>query len=518
CTSFDSLNEDDAERESLLAKPTCFIIIGRPVIHTHTNTSVLEYMLHLYMLIKMFCCCCVTGYVLSCLPFMSEECMKIHEQIELIKNLKLTPDFIINIRCTDKDLIQRLSGQKQHPETGRLYNRDQWKREEVYNKKTESTGEEVEDEEEQEIQKESVDQMVWTPENLSQNVSLKISIYKDTMLRPLEFNYMYLLQEDLLRIMSSSRTVAPGFRWKRSRWGQACPVALMEGKLTIGRPELSVGFQDKLYFLSSKEAYQKFVTNPRRYLVPPMPRPPCRVSIIGPSQSGKSTLCKLLTQHYGAVILDMEEMVQPVLDKVEQERLDKIKEETTMAALEAVKAKLEVDGGKNSGKMNLVWFTVIIEHFILNIQTVLIIIYLLTKHLIEQIEAADADADVKTGWVLDNFPKNFSQMEALQQAEILPDILFCLSDSDGTQGRKHSLTFWASDSKFTNLLQTHCCTSLCCKHFFFFKPMLCFYQLFCSISILFRNHEKQAEEEDKPSELHSTLETVIEETEGINCP
>lgn len=42
--------------------------------------------------------CCDTGYVLSCLPFMSEECLKIHEQIELIKNLKLAPDFIINIK------------------------------------------------------------------------------------------------------------------------------------------------------------------------------------------------------------------------------------------------------------------------------------------------------------------------------------------------------------------------------------------------------------------------------------
>lgn len=42
--------------------------------------------------------CYYTGYVLSCLPSLSEECMKIHEQIELIKNLKLTPDFVINIK------------------------------------------------------------------------------------------------------------------------------------------------------------------------------------------------------------------------------------------------------------------------------------------------------------------------------------------------------------------------------------------------------------------------------------
>lgn len=38
------------------------------------------------------------GYVLSCLPFMSEDHMTIHEQLKLIKNLKLPPDFIINIQ------------------------------------------------------------------------------------------------------------------------------------------------------------------------------------------------------------------------------------------------------------------------------------------------------------------------------------------------------------------------------------------------------------------------------------
>ncbi len=52
-------------------------------------------------------------------------------------------------QCADKDLVLRLSGLKQHPETGQLYNRDQWKREEVFNKKKEIKDEEVEDEEEQ---------------------------------------------------------------------------------------------------------------------------------------------------------------------------------------------------------------------------------------------------------------------------------------------------------------------------------------------------------------------------------
>lgn len=83
-----------------------------------------------------------------------------------------------------------------------------------------------------------------------------------------------------------------------------------------------------------------------------MPRPPCRVSIIGPPQAGKSTLCKLLAQNYSALVLDMNELVQPVLDKVEQERLDKIKEETTQVAIEKIKMKM--DGGQNLGKLSLV--------------------------------------------------------------------------------------------------------------------------------------------------------------------
>uniref|UniRef100_A0A8C2ZHF6 AAA+ ATPase domain-containing protein n=1 Tax=Cyclopterus lumpus TaxID=8103 RepID=A0A8C2ZHF6_CYCLU len=426
----DNLIEDEAEREGLLAKPTCFIIVGRPGVGKSTLAKKLAESWKCILIDGKYNCCisgpCPLltilsegriipedmvlqliiarlnspdvehyGYVLSCLPFMSEECLKIHEQLELIKNLKLTPDFIINIKYADKDLVHRLSGLKQHTETGQLYNREQWTREDVFNKKRENKDEELEDEEEeldeQEPQKDIVGHLVWTPENLVRNAFPRINMYKDTMLRPLEdymsgHNPLYLLeldgnnppeellsvcvcvrvcvcvlilssslfQEDLLRIMSSSRTVSPGFRWRRSRWSRTCPVALKEGKIIPGKPELSVGFQDKLYILSSQEAYEKFITNPRRYLLPPMPRPPCRVSIIGPPQAGKSTLCKLLAQHYNALVLDMEVLVQPVLAKVEQEKLEEIKEQTTQIAIEKIRLKMEQEDGENLGKLSFV--------------------------------------------------------------------------------------------------------------------------------------------------------------------
>lgn len=51
-----------------------------------------------------------------------------------------------------------------------------------------------------------------------------------------------------------------------------------------------------------------------------------------------------------------------------------------------------------------------------------------------QIEEAQSDGDASTGWVLDNFPANLIQIDDLQQAGILPDIIFCLIDRDGNDG------------------------------------------------------------------------------------
>lgn len=48
------------------------------------------------------------------------------------------------------------------------------------------------------------------------------------------------LQDELLRLRSSAMVVASGFRWRRSRWGRNCPVALKEGWMVPGQPEFSV--------------------------------------------------------------------------------------------------------------------------------------------------------------------------------------------------------------------------------------------------------------------------------------
>ena len=59
-------------------------------------------------------------------------------------------------QCADEDLVHRLSGLKQHPETGQLYNRDEWKCVEVFNKKKENKDEEGQEEEEEEEEQQQV--------------------------------------------------------------------------------------------------------------------------------------------------------------------------------------------------------------------------------------------------------------------------------------------------------------------------------------------------------------------------
>ncbi|KAM4713125.1 adenylate kinase 9 [Anableps anableps] len=529
----DNLIENEAEREILLAKPTCIIIFGRPgigkstlakniaaswnciliddtdLLNTHIKNKTKEGIELLNILyegksipddvvlqlilerinspdIEHF------GYVLSCLPFMSEDAQKVHHNIELIRNLKLKPDFIINIKCADMDLVKRLAEMKQDPGTGQLYSKELWKQVEVYSTKTKSSEEDEDDDDEEEAEEEAlskdIDQMVWIPENLSRNAISRINIYKNRILRPLEdyiaeHNPLYLLEldgtdtpmeqhlsvmtrfqtmalqpvsvpvllsqyaeeelpenidtESLLRLMASIKTMAPGFRWRRSRWGRTCPVALKEGNIIPGKPEFSVGFLDKLYILSSQEAYHKFVTNPRRYLLPPMPRAPCKVSIIGPSQVGKSTMCNLVAQHYGAVVLDLEKLSQPLLAEAEQERLDKIKEESTKAAIETIKMKMKEDDEdplvtEDHPEVQALVLNAIGEAKQMSPPPFEMYVRVLQRH-IEETEAKNSNAETSTGWVLDNFPKNLSEMEILQQAEILPDVIVCLRDSSEHQ-------------------------------------------------------------------------------------
>jgi adenylate kinase family enzyme len=66
------------------------------------------------------------GYILDGFPVMDENLMKLRDQMEAMKNWPLPPDYVINIRIPDNDLINRRQGEKIDPMTGLLYIKEQY--------------------------------------------------------------------------------------------------------------------------------------------------------------------------------------------------------------------------------------------------------------------------------------------------------------------------------------------------------------------------------------------------------
>ncbi|NXO30773.1 KAD9 kinase, partial [Cisticola juncidis] len=384
----DIFDEDEAERSFLLSKPTCIIVFGKPgsgkktlarklaqrwnsifieaseVIQTNIQQGT-EYGLKCQELL------CqgqsipeelVTemilqgiespevahfGYILTGFPSLSEEYMNVPQQIEKIMNLKLKPDVLINIKCPDYELCQRISGQRQNPDSGEIFQRSQWDLEVTGKRKKEKDQDEEENEEEEQNEEEEdetgegprkklqpVHNLVQRPEDFLENAEKRIGIHKDIMLTPLKeflteqdcrclievdgtqqpdhvfevnknctWNYCYFnKQDELFRALSSCKLVAPRYRWRRSRWGQVCPVALKEGDIVMGNPEFAVSFLGKMYILSSEEALKKFMLSPRPYLLPPMPVSPCKVFVFGPPFSGRTTLCNVIAHNYKGMV------------------------------------------------------------------------------------------------------------------------------------------------------------------------------------------------------------------------
>ncbi|KAM6084508.1 adenylate kinase 9 [Theristicus caerulescens] len=543
----DIFDEDEAEKSFLLSKPTCLIILGKPgsgkktlarklaqiwkcvfiealeVIQTNIQEET-EYGLKCQellfkgqsiseelvteMILKKIESPEVAhfGYVLSGFPSLSEEYMTVSQQIEKIKTLKLKPDFLINIKCSDYDLCQRISGQRQHPDSGQVYQRNQCdpnviekhkKEKDQYEEENEEEDEEQEEEEAAEdplMMSEFLHQLVQRPEDILENAEERVGMYKDIMLRPLEDlmaeqDCQYLIEVDgnqqpddlfvsvvvrlqslgvrngapitrlqsqqeemleglgkdeLFRVLSSYKLVAHRYRWRRSRWGQACPVALKEGDLVMGNPDLAVSFLGKMYVLSSPEALKTFMLNPRPYLLPPMPLLPCKVLVFGPPFSGRTTICNLIAQKYKGKVLDMAKLIQPHVEESRKENIEQVQRDTVEKAITAVKNRLELEKQSREPGMSEITadhpeVQVMVEEAIKSASVSEVT--LSPEIYAEVLERAIAElmkknkdrfpgAPEKGGWVVDNYPLSVDHWSALSEKGLLPDTVVCLKDTE----------------------------------------------------------------------------------------
>ncbi|NXI74771.1 KAD9 kinase, partial [Anseranas semipalmata] len=587
----DIFDEDEAEKSFLLSKPTCLIVLGKPgsgkktlarkiaqiwkciliealeVIQMNIREET-EYGLKCQellfkgqsiseelvteMILKKIESPEVAhfGYVLSGFPSLSEEYMTISQQIEKIKNLKLKPDFLINIKCSDYDLCQRISGQRQHPDTGQVYQRNQWdpkviEKQKKNSEQHEEENEEVEEQEEEEIAEDSLmmseilHQLVQRPEDILENAEERVGIYKDIMLRSLEDlmaeqDSQYLIEldgnqqpddlfavmvfrlqsmgvrngapitglqsqqeemlegledDELFRVLSSFKLIAPRYRWRRSRWGQACPVALTEGDIVMGIPDLAVSFLGKMYVLSSPEALKKFMLNPRPYLLPPMPIPPCKVLVFGPPLSGRTTICNLIANKYKGKVLDMAELIQLHVEETREKNIEQVRRDTVEKAIAEVKNRLELekqlnepgdlkepnsvkeaDDSEETTKMreeinfeegsSTVKSTIIQEgmseitadhpevqamveeavksaseaEVMLSPEIHAEILERAIAELMKNNKDRFPGAPEKGGWVVDNYPLSEDHWSALSEKGLLPDTVVCLKDTEKDGG------------------------------------------------------------------------------------
>ena len=241
-----------------------------------------------------------------------------------------------------------------------------------------------------------------------------------------------LATEELLRTVREFNKPAGKFRWKRSRWGRYCPVALAEGEIVPGSPSLALALLGKMYFFSSEERMANFKINPRKYLLPQTPRNPVRVAVTGQPSSGKSTLVKQLAEYYGCEVIKPEELVVEELKSAKADAYTKRKAECTELAIAMIQTalgkdeKVDADDPRVQEKVN--------EQMEAKKDAVTLPSTVYVQKIEEKIEEIvqkriDSGAKVSQGrWIIDGFPNTKDDWNAMTDLELFPDDLIIIRD------------------------------------------------------------------------------------------
>eukprot|EP01135_Chromosphaera_perkinsii_P003290 Nk52_evm65s239 gene=Nk52_evmTU65s239 len=179
---------------------------------------------------------------------------------------------------------------------------------------------------------------------------------------------------------------------KLSKWGKYCPVTLhLDKKMVLGNPIYSVGYLGKLFLMSSSENKEKFLKNPKMYLSTD-PRFECKLWVVGPPMSGKTTQAELLSEHYNVPILNVEAVINNVMQSNNYEILpfqEKISEHCSTG--ETISPEIYAE---------------VIEQ------------YIKTSEIFQ----------ASSGWIFDGFPCTSEQASALHEKGIIPEHIVVLSD------------------------------------------------------------------------------------------
>ena len=124
--------------------------------------------------------------------------------------------------------------------------------------------------------------------------------------------------EEAFEILRLREVVSLRFPWRLSAWKFYCPVELAQGRTVKGLPKHAVRFLDMIFFLSSQGATNLFIENPRTFLLPPNPRPTCKIAVFGPKYAGKSELSIRLAEIFGGVVINVDEIIKELVKQREK--------------------------------------------------------------------------------------------------------------------------------------------------------------------------------------------------------
>ncbi|GJQ85313.1 hypothetical protein Trydic_g12627 [Trypoxylus dichotomus] len=173
--------------------------------------------------------------------------------------------------------------------------------------------------------------MVFIPEKLVEPI---IPIGAEGDIEDTLIDYETKTPEACFNKLRRKKIVHRMFKLRWSRWGSICPVSMKQGTYVTGKPTLAVKFLNHVYFLSDELSLMKFMRNPRPYLLPPYPRPSCKIMIIGPNSSGKSVVAKCLALLLNGQVLEAISLQSEYMKRVEKERLEKIRTDAINEAIQ----------------------------------------------------------------------------------------------------------------------------------------------------------------------------------------